>query len=545
MTKKLLSIVLTATLLLSAALPAIVYAAPVLRGDVDGDGKISSADARLALRGSVGLETLTADFITRADVDKNGKVESSDARTILRAAVNLETIAQDDHEHTVDKWEPVAQKDGSHTTYHTGVCTICGAAVFGDHDDAISVIQHNTCTQPGLAVQKCSFCGLEGDTVVIPAGHEWEEVEGTKTEATCTEDGVVDMKCALCGETKTEVLPKGHLPGLDATCTQPQTCKRCGEVLSPALGHLYKDTASVTITTGIRCDRCGETAVPCFNDLVNVLKNGTHTYTGFKVSTSSASEPQLSGIMETLINLMISTKQITKEEVAAMLSTSITDETYYSVLTENRDITKYSFNVSGSDKVSELTDADVQSITTERVKGIDFLASLPDTYINEWGMEENLTAIKNTVIGDVIKVTVVLAPEQYSELQANGAESAIGKIDSDVAGAVAGFMGEGQNINWSEELGDAGGDDDLGTVLSNAMRLKMDTIADDTVTYYFDAVTNAPICAHYDGSMLVKFAMDLYLNDDLSASDKSTGSIKIDSTTDMDFYCFFDGYFPA
>ena len=544
MTKKLLSILLTVTLLLSTALLTPVCAAPVMRGDVDGDGKISSADARLALRGSVGLETLTADFITRADVDKNGKVESSDARTILRAAVNLEKILQDDHEHTVDEWTPVQLKDGTYASYHTGVCTVCGAAVFGDHDDGISVIKESTCTEPGSAIQKCSFCGMEGDTVVIPAGHEWEEVEGTKTEATCTEDGVVDMKCALCGEIKTEVLPKGHLPGLDATCTQPQTCKRCGEVITQALGHVYKDTASVTITTGIRCDRCGETAVPCFNDLVNVLKDGTHTYTGFKVSTSSAGEPQLSGIMETLINVMISTKQITKEEVAAMLSSSIGEETYYSVLTENRDITKYSFNVTGSDKVSELTDADVASITTERMKGIDFLATLPDTYINEWGMEENLTAIKNTVIGDVVKVTVVLAPEQYSELQANGQKSAIGKIDSDVSGAVTGFMGEGQSIDWSEELGGTE-EDDLGTVLSNAMQLKMDSISDVTVTYYFDAKTNAPICAHYDGSMLVKFAMDLYLNDDLSASDKSTGSIKIDSTTDMDSYCFFDRYFPG
>ena len=544
MTKKLLSIVLTVSLLLSAALLTPAFAAPVMRGDVDGDGRISSADARLALRGSVGLETLTADFITRADVDKNGKVESSDARTILRAAVNLDTIAQDDHEHKVDEWTPVQLKDGSYATYHTGVCTICGAAVFGDHDDGLEVIQHNTCTDPGLAVQKCSFCGLEGDTVVIPAGHEWEEVEGTKTEATCTQDGVVDMKCAMCGETKTEVLPKGHLPGLDATCTQPQTCQRCGAVITPALGHLYKDTASVTITTGIRCDRCGKTAVPCFNDLVNALKDGTHTYTGFKVSTSSASEPQLSGIMETLINLMISTKQITKEEVAAMLSSSIGEETYYSVLSEGREITKYSFNVVGSDKVSELTDADVQSITTERVKGIDFLASLPDTYTNEFGMEENLTPIKNTVIGDVLKVTVVLTPERFSELQANGQESAIGKIDSDVSSAVTGFMGEGQNIDWSEELGGTD-EDDLGAVLSNAMRLTMDSLADDTVTYYFDAKTNAPICAHYDGNMLVNFAMDLYLNDDLSASDKSTGSIKIDSTTDMDSYWFFDGYFPG
>ena len=61
-------------------------------GDVDGDGDLTSGDARLALRASVKLEDYakgSAQF-TAADVDGNGLIESSDARLILRASVKLE-----------------------------------------------------------------------------------------------------------------------------------------------------------------------------------------------------------------------------------------------------------------------------------------------------------------------------------------------------------------------------------------------------------------------------------------------------------------------
>ena len=68
--------------------------AEYVRGDVDGNGKVESADARLALRASVKLENYepgSAQFLA-ADVDGNGKIESSDARTILRVSVKLESF---------------------------------------------------------------------------------------------------------------------------------------------------------------------------------------------------------------------------------------------------------------------------------------------------------------------------------------------------------------------------------------------------------------------------------------------------------------------
>ena len=68
----------------------------VRRGDPDGDGTISSADARLALRASVKLENYargSARYIA-CDVDRAGDVTSTDARLILRASVGLEDASR-------------------------------------------------------------------------------------------------------------------------------------------------------------------------------------------------------------------------------------------------------------------------------------------------------------------------------------------------------------------------------------------------------------------------------------------------------------------
>lgn len=65
-----------------------------LPGDVNGDGKVTASDARLALRRAVGLETYAegSPAFLACDVNRDGKVTAADARKILRAAVGLETL---------------------------------------------------------------------------------------------------------------------------------------------------------------------------------------------------------------------------------------------------------------------------------------------------------------------------------------------------------------------------------------------------------------------------------------------------------------------
>lgn len=58
-------------------------------GDVDGDGAVTSADARKALRAAARLEELSPEERKAADMDNDGKVGASDAREILRRAAKL------------------------------------------------------------------------------------------------------------------------------------------------------------------------------------------------------------------------------------------------------------------------------------------------------------------------------------------------------------------------------------------------------------------------------------------------------------------------
>ena len=63
----------------------------VLPGDVNQDGRVTAADARLALRRAVGLETYEegSEKFLACDANGDGRITASDARLILRAAVGL------------------------------------------------------------------------------------------------------------------------------------------------------------------------------------------------------------------------------------------------------------------------------------------------------------------------------------------------------------------------------------------------------------------------------------------------------------------------
>ena len=65
----------------------------VVRGDNDGDGKITTKDARYALRVAVGLETPNALQFAASRVTNGETVGTGDARQILRAAIGLEILS--------------------------------------------------------------------------------------------------------------------------------------------------------------------------------------------------------------------------------------------------------------------------------------------------------------------------------------------------------------------------------------------------------------------------------------------------------------------
>ncbi len=65
------------------------YGAHLVMGDVDGDKAVTSADARMVLRASVGLESPDAKQSECADTDYSCTITAADARTVLRYSVGL------------------------------------------------------------------------------------------------------------------------------------------------------------------------------------------------------------------------------------------------------------------------------------------------------------------------------------------------------------------------------------------------------------------------------------------------------------------------
>ena len=89
--KKQLLMILCAILFLSFA----ATASAVQIGDVNLNNEITTADARLALRQSVGLESFDGDAFSAADTNADGLVTTSDARMILRVSVGLQRFEGD------------------------------------------------------------------------------------------------------------------------------------------------------------------------------------------------------------------------------------------------------------------------------------------------------------------------------------------------------------------------------------------------------------------------------------------------------------------
>ena len=89
--KTALALLLASLLLWSLPLTGL---AAVKVGDVDFDGDVTAADARLALRRAVELETYEkgSDAYVACDADRDGEVTAADARLILRAAVGLQNL---------------------------------------------------------------------------------------------------------------------------------------------------------------------------------------------------------------------------------------------------------------------------------------------------------------------------------------------------------------------------------------------------------------------------------------------------------------------
>ena len=487
--KKVISLMLALLMLTTLFLPCVQAKeekdACTSWGDIDGDGKVAPADARLVLRQSVGLEKYPEEALARCDIDRDDKISSSDARMVLRLSVGLE-------------------KFPAHETL----------AVYGK--DA-------TCTEPGLSDGVyCVICEKElVPQEEIPApGHT--VVEDAAVEATCTEDGLTaGSHCSVCETVfeAQEVVPAlGHkavaVPSEDPdTCEEAQVCERCGFEISPERKHTYDAKAVITAEKGVTCDHCGKTIKPSFNDMVNVLKQEEHTFTSFSKSTTTITDTKFTGIMLAL-------KSMFEEEFAS----SMNEETEYTELKTDEPVNADTYEIFDSDKVSLLTDDDVDSITTKTVESIDFLASMPDSYTTPRGQIFDLTPYKAKATGNLLKVTVKVKPEKYSDVKSGKDTDHIKNVFSSFSSLVNSAMSEFESL-----------DEDF-------LKCECDCNSTATVTYYFDEATLTPVAALYDVVMDLTQKMDLYITQTGAASKISTGSVSLFIKTTLTNYCFFDDF---
>ena len=96
--KKLLSLLLALSLVLTLSLPALAFG----NGQICREAGITAADARQLLRMAVGLEPATPENVALGDIDLDGEITAADARLALRIAVELEKTDGKFHENEYD-----------------------------------------------------------------------------------------------------------------------------------------------------------------------------------------------------------------------------------------------------------------------------------------------------------------------------------------------------------------------------------------------------------------------------------------------------------
>ena len=195
-------------------------------GDVTGDDKkVTASDARIILRSSVALETLTEEQFAAADIDENGKITASDARSALRMSVGLEATV-----HLYKK----------------------------------EIVTAPTCTTTGLAKWTCTECDEPVKDVTLDAlGHDFPAPE-IVTQVTCEADGLEKYTCNRCQFVEEKVVPLGHTPDrAAANCTEDKFCTRGNHIMEAKLGHT---------TDWGNCTRCKVFITLKHKDAADIIK---------------------------------------------------------------------------------------------------------------------------------------------------------------------------------------------------------------------------------------------------------------------------------
>lgn len=290
-----------------------------------------------------------------------------------------------------------------------------------------------------------------------------------------------------------------------------ETLKEPGYTLN---GHKVS-ASSITPEKGLSCtdDDC-TWEMPSFNELVNELKTpgSTNYFYGFTKDVNTVAEPKYTGICKMF-----------KDDTLQVGTT-----TEYNGFTSHRHVNNATFYVKGTDYISALKDSDIKSATTEKMSGVDFVKTLPDSCtFADTGAIYNLKKLKASAIGDVYKVTVTFNPETVTSTEIPTEVTPIEKI-----------LMKDYNATLKKSLTDLNGElempDDMKDYVSVDMKITMTTTC--TVSYYFTVDDFEPVAAKYDVTVDTESYMEI-------VALKVPGTVTIKNTADTENYFFFNDFF--
>ena len=291
------------------------------------------------------------------------------------------------------------------------------------------------------------------------------------------------------------------------------------------------DTDTITPEHGIVCTDpdCGITLVPSFNEIVNALKaDNKNSFSTFTKTTSVADKP----VVKESSVLYLSVKELMEGLLADSFQAESSVE--YSNFIKNRSLNKSTFFVKGKEYVSDLKDGDVKSITLEKMTGVDFVKTLPDSYTaTNSSLTYDLSKIKASVIGDVYKITVTLNDEKVTDKSFPQTVTPIEKCF--IADYNIGLKSNLQQLTsafneFPEELASMFGMD--ATITSGG-----------TITYYVTVDTFKPVAAVYSLKMDTDTSMKTYFNSFGVNVNKVTSTMTISTRSTQEYFYFFNDNF--
>lgn len=138
--------------------------ANALYGDINNDDYLGVEDAVLALKFTTGLTDLTEEEQQNADLDYDGKITTADARLILRGAADIDYIP----DHLFSQWdtliEPTCTEDGVQVCH----CYYCDKEIERSLEKTGHKIVAATCT-------KAAYCSVCNESFGEPAEHTESE----------------------------------------------------------------------------------------------------------------------------------------------------------------------------------------------------------------------------------------------------------------------------------------------------------------------------------------------------------------------------------